>query len=654
MKLVYCWIKNYLNIQNQDFNFGSQWIYSAKEESDKALTIYRSKNDKYVKNFFKLADNGFENVTAIVGENGAGKTNFLDYLGELIITENSPNYLWSDGSLPTEPKGAILIFEDESGNIFVKKNGNAVNAEFKTKDFTTQNHVISYSPIYDFRNINIGDKTHFLDVSSNYFISKDTQDRRSLIEDNFLGIEFHKTSEVRRQLSFLNNATISKDISGKLFIPEKITITIRDTNIPLPVENLRNILGLHKVIEKAFDIIVKERILLVKSFSHLKNKIQYFDFLKNLFCTIILNTDNEFLDEEFNKALNIINTITFDEYFVYNDLELELVSNPKKDLQFESFFKIFLENQTYFHKENILKFMDDIKTCVNEFSQGDIIIPKDGALLLLNSYENLLKDYTKEANHPMTIGFLDFNWKGMSSGEISFLNLFSRLHYAHKELERFENEDTEKNKYPSNIYLLIDEGEQGFHFQWQKEYLKTLIQFVPQIFKTGTKIHLIFATHSPITLSDMPNHHIVFLKKDNNNKVKVLTNNERVKQTFAANIHEILYDSFFMDKGFIGAFAVEKINAVFKYLNDELLKKNKQKSEYRLKKDKKHQSYKAIISNIDEPLIRVKLEEKMAELEESEDPRQREIDSLEAQQKRIEERLKNLKDKDNDTNTTQS
>jgi hypothetical protein len=102
-----------------------------------------------------------------------------------------------------------------------------------------------------------------------------------------------------------------------------------------------------------------------------------------------------------------------------------------------------------------------------------------------------------------------------------------------------------------------------------------LISFVPKIFKKGAKIHLIFTTHSPVTLSDVPNHHIVFLKKDKEKEVKFLSSEEGIKHTFAANIHEILYNSFFMQNGFIGAFATDKINKVFKYLNDELAEKQK-------------------------------------------------------------------------------
>jgi nickel-dependent lactate racemase len=68
-----------------------------------------------------------------------------------------------------------------------------------------------------------------------------------------------------------------------------------------------------------------------------------------------------------------------------------------------------------------------------------------------------------------------------------------------------------------------------------------------------------------------------------------------------------------MQNGFIGAFATDKINRVFKYLNDELTKKLEKNGDYQPKLEDLEKN-KLIIRNIDEPLIRVKLEEKLAEL----------------------------------------
>jgi len=68
--------------------------------------------------------------------------------------------------------------------------------------------------------------------------------------------------------------------------------------------------------------------------------------------------------------------------------------------------------------------------------------------------------------------------------------------------------------------------------------------------------HLIFTTHSPFLLSDIPKENIIFLNDE-----------PSIKQTFGANIHTLLSDSFFMDDGLMGEFAKNKINKIIRFLN---------------------------------------------------------------------------------------
>ena len=70
------------------------------------------------------------------------------------------------------------------------------------------------------------------------------------------------------------------------------------------------------------------------------------------------------------------------------------------------------------------------------------------------------------------------------------------------------------------------------------------------------------------------------------------------KKSFGANITDLLADSFFIEDGLIGDFAKGKIEEV---LND-LIKKRPCKKEKRFE-------YKKIINLIDEPIIRMKLED---------------------------------------------
>ena len=72
MELVYLWVEDYKNIRKQGFNFSPRFECEYDEES-KELTIDEKKD--YVSIF---PDN--INVTAIVGENGSGKTNLAELL----------------------------------------------------------------------------------------------------------------------------------------------------------------------------------------------------------------------------------------------------------------------------------------------------------------------------------------------------------------------------------------------------------------------------------------------------------------------------------------------------------------------------------------------------------------------------------------------
>ncbi|MFW3371943.1 hypothetical protein ACN9J5_03945 [Aliarcobacter butzleri] len=81
MELVYLWVEEYKNIHKQGFNFSPNFdvkftpVYEDEQLSDKSeLKITPKENP--LKDFF--GDN--INITAIVGENGSGKTSILDQI----------------------------------------------------------------------------------------------------------------------------------------------------------------------------------------------------------------------------------------------------------------------------------------------------------------------------------------------------------------------------------------------------------------------------------------------------------------------------------------------------------------------------------------------------------------------------------------------
>lgn len=134
-------------------------------------------------------------------------------------------------------------------------------------------------------------------------------------------------------------------------------------------------------------------------------------------------------------------------------------------------------------------------------------------------------------------------------------------------------------------------------------------------------INIIFATHSPFILSDIPNCNILYL--EDGRQVKDIC-----IEPFGANIHDILTQSFFLENGFIGEFAQKKIGEVIEAINKK--KANKKKIN-----EGEYERYKKTIDLIGEPLIKNKLMEMISEV----------YDNTEDRIKMLQKKIGNLRNK---------
>ncbi|HDR8066658.1 hypothetical protein AT261_09695 [Bacillus cereus] len=193
-----------------------------------------------------------------------------------------------------------------------------------------------------------------------------------------------------------------------------------------------------------------------------------------------------------------------------------------------------------------------------------------------------MKDYIISSGmHP----YITLNWNlQLSSGQKAMLDTFSRFYSVAIEINNLADK---------NILILIDEGELYFHPQWQKSLLKDLLDFFKTIYHKD--IQVILTSNSPFIVSDLPKHNIVFIgkKAGGNSMIDALVNK---KQTFAANIHTLLSDSFFLEGELIGDFAKEKINWLINILSGDI--ENIRRNEKKIRK---------LINLIGEPIIKNKL-----------------------------------------------
>ncbi|HET6244653.1 MAG TPA: hypothetical protein VFF35_09055 [Bacteroidia bacterium] len=176
-----------------------------------------------------------------------------------------------------------------------------------------------------------------------------------------------------------------------------------------------------------------------------------------------------------------------------------------------------------------------------------------------------------------------------------------------------------------DVVIMIDEGEAHMHPQWQKELIYNLTKFLPTILNIP-KIQLIVTSNSPFIISDLPHYNIVFLKSVNNLSIV----DKSLVTSFAANIHDLLATSFFLDTP-IGKLAENKINEVLTWL-----------SEGQDKSQEKIDSIEKFIKIIDDPIVQEKLFQLLALKVR---PDYWEEYTLELQKKLIDDKLKALRKK---------
>tara|TARA_R110002049_G_scaffold13868_1_gene59802 strand:- start:1439 stop:3577 length:2139 start_codon:yes stop_codon:yes gene_type:complete len=151
-------------------------------------------------------------------------------------------------------------------------------------------------------------------------------------------------------------------------------------------------------------------------------------------------------------------------------------------------------------------------------------------------------------------------FNGLSSGEQQLIHSVQSILYHIVNLNSvFDNNDLEDINY-KYINLILDEIELYFHPAHQKDFIQYLLDGiksldVPKI----NAINILFSTHSPFILSDIPSNNILKLKKGEP------TINEQL--TFGANIHDLLANDFFLKDGFMGEFAKNEIKNVIEALN---------------------------------------------------------------------------------------
>ena len=183
-----------------------------------------------------------------------------------------------------------------------------------------------------------------------------------------------------------------------------------------------------------------------------------------------------------------------------------------------------------------------------------------------------------------------YDFLSLSTGEQRLLKFMADVYFVAnmKELKR-------QSKNPENNIYIFDEMDLSWHPEWQRNMVLYIVDLFNKVTANNKnrKINLIFTTHSPMILSDMPKTNVIFLPK---------ISTPKDFDTFGANIHDLFKTGLFFDCkncNTLGAFAKKEILKILNTLNsDNLTSDESEELKYK-------------IEMIGEPIIRNSLMDKL-------------------------------------------
>ena len=570
--ICYIYIYKYQCLQDVELVFDSRYDYLFNREEMK-LTINKSSQtlpDKFW-------GEGIWSLTGIFGNNGAGKTTAIKFLLEAVVSgyniedvngivvyeANGKLRIYYNQDFENERKLTIkteekysyinkLNFSDKIETFFFS--GHFSSVLFKDKFYSNFGGLYNASIVSQFNN----DVERFANTTDNYFN---------------LPICFYvaanKSQHNDRICKIISNEKLRKQFKSFEF-PKYVIIS--------PNRGGQDHLKYHKSAKEKKDRISKYLNPNPTSYAFTRqealSRFIYFNLLN-------LYADDRLFDGK--------EQIIIDWYNIVEENSYSTKSFDALKKQYEKIIEKFInEESVYSHLKSVIEFVSFLdSTCRFYEDRGifylDIIKDKDKV--------NKLLEKDKSCNFLLTSRLYDMEYRHdinssskLSSGEEAMLNLFSSMYDA------IELKPQKISNIKSPSLLVLDEAEIGFHPEWQRNYIKTLLDFVKALSSvSGHDYQIVITSHSPILLSDIPVNCCNFLKKEKVGDYEFKTTNVRKSQpqTFARNVFELYRNSFFLEDGLIGTFAVEKL----KSLEEKCKNGESKKSEIDLIGDERLQEY---------------------------------------------------------------
>ncbi|APH20084.1 AAA family ATPase [Clostridium botulinum] len=658
MELLYIWIGNYKDIfKKQEFNFGRKEVFKY-DKKNKIINI------TYENNYFdKFFGGNIINITALVGENGSGKSTILDIIKNFF---NNPSSLVE--------YGFVFVFKcNEEYNIYytkdlvlkVKDNGMEKNLNdfftehceidkymcFDEIDLLYKSHKVYFSNVFSGRIIDKNSEIGITDEKNiprkNDYIHNITTDRLMMVnkyEYNYIlfDVNIFESTEIIKQIEFLFSKEYSY-IKGKLRNLKEINclkIEIDDTffDIKEDINQLTTCGKNKKITYFNYNQILPIQMIKDRFYELMNEELEYnktgkrfrIQFLKNLMIYYFNNVSN--VDLEFAINNNKRSILNFS-----NKLDVDIKSWTYTNLykNIENFFlewsKVLKENIIYMKKKS---FENKDQEFINRYKNKEIEKINNFKKLIKEAekMESIIKEAEKNNTEDYNY-FININVKENKEKIIDFIKVFYKtiiykrfLRFNYIDSNRIDNYELSSGEMAyltmfSRFYKILNEIKEVSKNEKHKDKIKNILILMdePELYMhpnwqrlfiqnsiyffqelfKGYNLQIILTSNTPFLASDLPKENIIFFK--NKDGQCKICDNDNLQQTFGSNIHTLLTNSFFMDNT-IGEFANQKIKAVAR----DLTEKSKEDI---LNIDGRKEEIEYIIKNIGEPVIKRKLQD---------------------------------------------
>lgn len=572
-ELVYTYIEKMdTGIKNSEISFSEEHKFRMKERT---LFYVENKN----KRFF---GEKISNLSLLVGKNGVGKSSILDLISfsnkninlrrgrnsyfnifhikdNLFLIDGSPSLIDKIENLSTE-KG---LFVSVGNNKFITPPNSQISIELQVS-------LIRSSPIVDWFN-----RYSYRDFNSyNSPIIRNVKHVESA-ENVFRFIVEAKNSNVTKQKIFLKVSQKLSYSSNSSAILDVIYGNKRITNIEdyLP-EKLKRRLRLkvgentvsfnNRIVQNYYFREHKEYFFIVqfleKYLLHLIEFLEKNGESQNIIYSIIKDKirQSQFNEIKTANLLYLLNKNYSEKFLIY---KIDILKNIVNDLRdWSERLKYFEEKSS---RDTPFINRDDLKNLISNFKNSE----KYG-YFYNNSYKIEVSSASLE-NKDINFNFIELlmvefsdlfsvQFENLSDGEIVYFNTFSSIFM----------EIRKASKDGRDCVLVLDEPDLNLHPEWCRRFIDDCITLVNNY--SAVNVQFIIATHSPYMISDVPKENVFSLEEKG--KMIVI---KRAEKTFAANIIDILSDTFFLDYS-IGEFARKKIlkrdKEIYQYIDDPVLK----------------------------------------------------------------------------------